>query len=383
MRWYCAIASGVLAASATAQVTPTFNDVVWATAPRDAGGVVTLRMDIYTPVAGPPVRPLVIWIHGGGWSGGTHDTPPPAASAMLARGIALASIQYRLSGEAIFPAQIHDVKGAVRYLRANAATYGIDPNRIGCWGSSAGGHLSALLGTSGSVAVIEGNTGGNLGFSSRVIATVDYFGPTDILNMNPDVTDPPGSTIDHDAPNSPESNLVGWNDPGQGIGDIRNNLGNPNPPYPTLVTLCNQVNPITWVTPDDPPFFIAHGTADTLVPLNQSTRLATALADAGVYRTYRQIVGAGHGGFGAATENAVVDFFVGRFFGGAIGVDGDLNCDGVVDVLDINPFILALADAAGYAAAFPDCSRNSADINDDGQVNVLDINAFITLVAGS
>ncbi len=127
--------------------------------------------------------------------------------------IAVASVDYRLTSQAglygafpvTFPAQIEDVKGAIRFLRANAGTYGLDPTRFGAWGSSAGGHLAALVGTSGGVAALEGTTGGNLAFSSSVQAVCGWFGPIDVLQMNPDVTTPPGSGIDHDATTSPES----------------------------------------------------------------------------------------------------------------------------------------------------------------------------------
>lgn len=370
---------GFVVAGAAAQITPTHNDVLFGVAPRDAGGTVPLFIDIYIPPGGSGPFPVLVWIHGGGWSGGTHNNPPPAAQLLLMRGIAIASISYRLSGEAIFPAQIHDVKGAVRFIRANAQTYNFNPARVGSWGSSAGGHLSALLGMSGGVAPLEGVSGGNLGYSSRVQACVDYFGPTDILHMNPDVTTPPGSTLDHDSPGSPESHLVGWDDPGQGIGNIRANLSNPAAPYPALVTMCNQVNPVTWVTPDDPPTFIGHGMADTLVPLNQSTRLAIALQTAGLAHEYRQIAGAGHGSLGASTDQAVVAFLASILL--AQNLPGDLNCDGSVGVSDIGAFVLALTNPAGYAAQFPNCSINNADLNQDGTVSVADIGPFVALLS--
>src|SRR5262249_35630047 len=146
-----------------------------------------LLLDLYLPSAGPGPFPVVVWIHGGAWLTGSRF-PAPNAAQLTSLGFAVASVDYRLTSQAgqwgaepvIFPAQIHDVKGAVRWLRANAATYNLDPARFGCWGSSAGGHLAALLATSGDVPALEGTVGGNAGFSSAVQACADFFGPTDL-----------------------------------------------------------------------------------------------------------------------------------------------------------------------------------------------------------
>lgn len=228
---------------------------VYATVPVQTG-TKDLRLDIYEPTLAPTPRPLVLWIHGGGWSGGTEDNPP--AQFLAEQGYVVASVQYRLSGEAKWPAQIQDVKGAVRWLRANAATFGIDVDRIGAWGSSAGGHLTAFLAATGEVGVVtlggttidlEGTTGGNLAFSSRIQAAVDWFGPTDFVAM-----DSFPSTIDHDAVNSPESSLLGE--------DID-----------TVLMEVASADPRTFVSLDDPPLLIQHGTADPAVPYSQSERL--------------------------------------------------------------------------------------------------------------
>lgn len=304
----------LLALPAAAQ-TPTFPNVAYA----NLGGR-DLLLDVYVPSTGSAPFPTVVWIHGGGWSGGSR-TPIPGVASLLARGIAVASVDYRLTSQAglfgafpvTFPAQIEDVKGAIRHLRANAATYGLDPTRFGAWGSSAGGHLAALIGTSGGVASLEGATGGNLAFSSAVQAAVDWFGPIDVLRMNPDVTTPPGSTIDHDATTSPESRLIGFDQPGQGIGVLRAHELDPTPPYPAFVALANALNPITWADANDPPFLIAHGTADTSVPMHQSVRLADALRAAGVPYVYSQAIGLGHG-LGGPHDVTVGLFFEQQFF---------------------------------------------------------------------
>ncbi len=375
---FIVLVSFVAVLPAVGQNPPTFNDVVFGVVPMDGGGNVTLMMDIYLPPVGRPPFPLVIWIHGGGWQGGTYNGVPASALQLRNDGVAIASTRYRLSGEAIFPAQIHDVKGAVRFLRANAATFNIDPTRFASWGSSAGGHLSALLATSSGVAALEGTSGGNLAFSSAVQVCVDYFGPTDILNMGLDVATPPGSGIDHDAPASPESKLVGWDDPGQGIGDIRANIANPAPPYPGLVTLCNQVNPITWVDASDPRTFIAHGTNDTTVPIMQSTRLDNALTAVGVPHQYTQVAGAGHGGFPASVEIAAQEFILSGFTSEKL--PGDMNCDNLVDSDDITLFVQRMTSPAAYLFVNPLCHPRNGDINTDGVVNGRDIAGFVDLL---
>ncbi len=278
-----------------------------------------LQLALRVPIGATPEQPVpcVLWIHGGGWSSGSRLPIPGIAMRLVTeRGIAVASIDYRLTSQAgqyggesvIFPAQIHDVKGAVRWLRANAATYGLDVTRFGAWGPSAGGHLSALLALSDSNDQLEGNVGGNLDRSSAIQVFADYFGPTDLLHMNLLVTTPPGSGIDHDAPGSPESRLVGWSAPGQGVGDIRAHQFDPTDPYPTLVDRITDADPIVHVEAGDPPGFIAHGEGDTSVPRACSQLLAGALAEVGVPHVLRFVAGAGHGALGEATDNAAIQF---------------------------------------------------------------------------
>ena len=211
------LVASLCSATSNAQ-TPTVNDLAYASVTNDNGTPTTLRLDLWPSTTGSGRAPVAIWIHGGAWLGGSYNSPPTALQQLLQSGFAVASVQYRLSGAAIFPAQIHDVKGAVRFLRPHADEYNLDPTRFSAWGSSAGGHLAALLATSGDVIDAEGTTGGNLTYSSRIQAAVDYFGPTDLLQMNLDVTTPPGSVIDHDAPSSPESQLIGFDGAGEGIG---------------------------------------------------------------------------------------------------------------------------------------------------------------------
>lgn len=235
-----------------------------------SGGHERQKMDLYLPKAEEKL-PLVIRIHGGAWLAGSKESEGP--QDYLRNGFAVASINYRLSQHAVFPAQIQDCKAAVRYLRVNAQKYNLDPNRFGVWGTSAGGHLAAMLGTTGDIN--EFDVGENLSVSSRVQAVVDYFGPTDFLQMEEHRL--PNGMI-HNTPDSPESKLIG--------GNIQDN--------PEKVA---KANPITYITGDDVPFLIIHGDMDPLVPHHQSELLEAALKKAGVPVLFYTVKGAGHGGF--------------------------------------------------------------------------------------
>lgn len=227
-----------------------------------------LLLDLYLPDGVDAPVPLIIWVHGGAWWAGSKEDPP--GLAIVERGYALASINYRLSQQAKFPAQIHDCKAAVRWLRANAEAYGLDATCFGAWGASAGGHLVALLGAAGTAAELEGDVGIS-GYSSQVQAVCDWFGPSDFLRMN----DSPGQ-IDHDAPDSPESQLVGA-------------------PIQKNVDLAARANPIIYITPNTPPFLIMHGDEDDVVLPNQSQLLHHALETAGISSKLVMLPGFGHG----------------------------------------------------------------------------------------
>ncbi|OGU39248.1 MAG: hypothetical protein A2X61_07120 [Ignavibacteria bacterium GWB2_35_12] len=245
-----------------------------------------LLLDIYLPKGVQKPYPTVVWIHGGAWMAGDKDGV--GCIYILNIGFAVVSINYRLSQEAIFPAQIWDCKGAVRWVRANAMKYGFNPDRIGAAGSSAGGHLVALLGTSIGVQNLEGDIGGNTEYSSDVQAVADFYGPSNFLT----IANYP-SNLDHDAPDSPESKLIG---------------------YPILDSIerAKAASPIFYVDGDEPPFLILHGTKDMTVPFHQSVELDSALRLLGQDVKFFPIEGAGHGGsgFGAdSTRNKVIEFF--------------------------------------------------------------------------
>lgn len=341
--------------------TPSFNDVVFATGALDAGGSVPLRLDIYKPAGVTQPTPLVVWIHWGGWESGSYNTDVPTwVKPLLNRGISIASVEHRLSSQAIFPAQIQDVKGAVRFLRANASSYGIDPLRIGAWGNSSGGHLAALLATSGGVTAAEGTVGGNTNQSSRVMVAADFYGPTDILNLAPDVTTPPGSYHSLDSANSPSSRLIGFAGAGQGIGVLRANRNNPAAPYPQKMALVNLANPITHISPDDPPIYIAHGTNDNIVPIKQSQRLYDALTAAGLKTTYAIVPNGIHDDLGAATDTAAINFLsteLKRTF-------GDANRDNRCDIQDLYSLATHWQQPGGWV---------HGDFNSDGWIDAVDL----------
>jgi len=246
------------------------------------GGTRTIRMHLVRPKAPSQPMPVVVYIHGGAWRQGSKEGGVSLLRSLARKGYLGATIEYRFSQEATFPAQIEDCKCAIRHLRANAKTYGLDPDRIGVWGSSAGGFLAALLGTSGGVKEFEG-TGGSPEQSSRVQAVVDWYGPTDFLTMG-------RNEIDHDAADSPESRLVG--------GPIQENREK-----------TAKASPIAYVTADDPPFLIMHGDKDNLVPLAQSERLHEALRKAGVESTLQVLPGQRHGFRDVDVQTPVETFF--------------------------------------------------------------------------
>jgi acetyl esterase/lipase len=230
-----------------------------------------LTLDLYCPkkISGP--LPVIVWIHGGGWSKGRKERCP--ATTLVDDGYAVASIDYRLTSAAPFPAQIEDCKAAVRWLRANASIYHLDSDHIGAWGYSAGGHLAALLGTSGGVRELEG-TGGNPSYSSRVQAVCDVSGPSDLARLYKEAsqssTDGSGKAV------SAVAALIG------GRGD-------------QLVTKATAASPIHYVSKDDPPFLIIHGEDDPTVPVTQAESLAAALKAAGVETTLDVVNGRRHG----------------------------------------------------------------------------------------
>ena len=292
-RFICAVTLGVFAAalsaaSATAQQAPATRPALPPAQPLPGAKMAAdleyghadgkpLLLDLYVPLKEVTGKlPLVVWVHGGGWSAGSRRNPP--ALPLLKHGFAVASVEYRLSQEAKFPAQIEDCKAALRWLRANADMYHLDPDHVGVWGSSAGGHLVAMLGATGGVTELDGANKDNADQSSKVQAVCDWFGPTDLTQFTAEATangHPPGRFDSY---------------------IMRAFLGGDPATHMDLVTLANPLHFLpAGRAVDVPPFLIMHGDRDRTVPIAQSRLLADALVHGGVPTTFRVVVGLGHG----------------------------------------------------------------------------------------
>jgi acetyl esterase/lipase len=232
------------------------------------------KLDLYVPQT-PTDKPLplVIWIHGGGWEGGSKDYC--TSLYLVGQGYAAASIEYRFSQKAKFPAQIQDCQAAIRWLRANSKLYNIDPNEFGVWGNSAGGHLVALLGTSGGKNAFR-PIGGNLDQSDRVQAVCDEYGPADF------------NTVMAQAAADQTKNVFPFNHDGDPYSAL---LG---VPLNSDIKKGNAASPVFYVSRDNPPFLILHGTKDPMVPYAQSTELTEALHKAHVNVLLQSFPGATH-----------------------------------------------------------------------------------------
>ncbi|MFS0838874.1 alpha/beta hydrolase fold domain-containing protein [Paenibacillus sp. 1P03SA] len=246
-----------------------------------------MRLNMIRPAFRQGPLPLLVYVQGSGWREQKLYEAIPQLSDFAHQGYVVASVEYRPSSEAEFPAQIQDVKSAIRYLRANAGRYGIDTDRVAIWGDSSGGHMASLAGV----------TGGGQEFLTEfekdqrvsVKAVVDFYGPCDLLQMSKYP-----SKIDHDAPGGPASLLMG--------GPIQNKKEK-----------AAAANPIGYITAEKklPPFLIMHGDRDEVVPFNQSVLLYEALRQAGQDVTFYKVKGAGHGpGFWTPEVLGVVGDFL-------------------------------------------------------------------------
>ncbi|MFC1900813.1 alpha/beta hydrolase fold domain-containing protein [Chloroflexota bacterium] len=251
---------------------------------------IPLLLDIYmpkTPIVEP--MPVIVFIHGGGWQNG--DKYPGKAEILAKRGFLGISINYRLSGVAPFPAAVEDCKCAIRWVRAHAEEYDIDPDKIGIWGSSAGGHLVMMLGCVDETAGLEGNSGW-AAHSSRVQAVCSYFGPADFTIMGRF-----GTRTEFSA----EAKFLGGT-------------------MEEIPDVYVKASPITYVSTDDPPLLMVHGNMDYTVSFKQSEHMLDAYQQEGLEATLIEVKDAGHG-FRKVTDNpvvpsieeieqAVLDFFV-------------------------------------------------------------------------
>jgi acetyl esterase/lipase len=266
-------------------------DVLISTVEYGTGGGRPLTMHLLQAQSRPAgLAPALIWVHGGAFRHGSKDSGIAKLFPFARRGYVCASIEYRLSGEATWPAQIEDCKAAVRYLRAHAAELSLDPDRIGAWGASAGGHLVAMLGVAPDHPELDG-AGGWAEHSSRVQAVCDFYGPADLLAM----VDQP-SALDHNEPDSPEGQLLG--------GTVRDRPDR-----------ARSASPVSYATGDEPPFLIFHGAEDLTVPFRQSELMYQAVGSGDA--VFHTVVGAGHGG--PAFEHPAVVSLVEAFFDRQLG----------------------------------------------------------------
>jgi len=247
-------------------VEPTERDVEYARV-----GERSLTLDIYQPQrTGDDPSPLIVWVHGGAWRSGSKKSVP--VTRLIEHGYAIASVDYRLSPEAQFPAQIHDIKAAIRYLRARAAKYHLDTNRFLVAGSSAGGHLAALTGTSNGNAELEGNVGNEIGTSSDVQAVVSFYGASNLQTILSQST-PHGLSV-----RVPALDLL---------------LGGQPTDKPELAELAS---PVTHVDATDPPLWLIHGDADPQMPFEQSEELTEAYRRLSLPVQFDVVPGGQHGG---------------------------------------------------------------------------------------
>jgi acetyl esterase/lipase len=236
-------------------------------------------LDLYLPAGDDRAAvPMAVLIHGGGFLEGSSQDMAGLARKLVAQGVAAASVNYRLAGDAPFPAGVQDVAAAVRYLRAGAAGWGVDPDRFATWGESAGGYLAAMIGVTGGTKTFDDPALGNPGVSSAVQAVVDWYGLTDFSTIQDQSRAAGcGDDLRHDTPDSPESQWLGGT-----LADV-----------PELVARSSIVRQVGSAT-SLPPFLIVHGTKDCTVPAGQSQQLRDALVARGARVTLDLVDGAAH-----------------------------------------------------------------------------------------
>ena len=242
-----------------------------------------LRLDLFIPDDVPAPRPTIMWVRGGGWSEVDKNVDHPG-EFLAQHGFVAANIEYRSSREVIAPGNVHDCKAAVRWLRANAGAYGIDPNRIGVYGGSAGGHLVALLAVTMGVKELEGN-GGNANVSSAVQAACDYCGPADLTRIA--------------IPAIRQQFSVLYEATAEYLGG----------PVEERVELARFISPLTWVSPAAAPLWIVHGDADSIVPVEESLLFYDALKKAGAPASLQIVKGGDHSWDQQLTDDKLIAFF--------------------------------------------------------------------------
>ena len=254
---------------------PTLSDILYGSV-----GDIALRLDLYEPTKRRQERPLIIWVHGGAWRSGSKSGVPIVK--LREQGFAIASVDYRLSPVAKFPAQTHDIKSAIRFLRANADRFGVDPNRFVLAGSSAGGHLAVLAAVSDGVPELSGNLGVVEKISSSVQAAVSFYGAGNLQTILSQST-PFGLDV-----RVPALQLF---------------LGGQPEQQPTLARLAS---PVEHIDSRDPPLWLFHGDQDPQMPINQSHELVGAYNKVGLPVHFEVVYGGKHGGAGFFTDEQLL-----------------------------------------------------------------------------
>jgi len=244
-------------------------------------GTQALKLDLYQPKKLTQATPILIFIHGGGWKKGKKEDYLIYLLAFARRGYVTASISYRLAPKALFPAAVEDVKCAVRWLRAHAGEYHIDPNKIAVIGGSAGGHLAMMIGYSSDVAELNGECGAD-SVTSRVQAVVNLYGPANL-------------TTEYARTHKLTVNFIGQ-------------------PYDSIPKIYQQASPFSYLTEDDPPTLIFHGTKDELVPVSQSDSLKRMLDATGIINEYHRLKWWPHTMDLAQSVNEYCQYYMNAFF---------------------------------------------------------------------
>jgi acetyl esterase/lipase len=283
-------------------LTPTYSNVDYV-----GNGNTKQMLDLYIPAGVTTPTALIIHIHGGAFMMGSKGVAEqPSFVTFFNNGYICADINYRLSGDTLWPAQIHDCKAAVRFLKAHAAQYHVDTCRIGVIGESAGGNLASMLGTTGGVAELEGLHLGSIQATSRVQAVVDLFGPINFLTMDAEAL-ALGFVINTNSATSPESKLMGA-------------------PVQTIPELVTKANPTTYISADDAAFFISAGDADQNIPYTQGQNLCAAMVPVigSTRASFELMAGQGHGGsfWHNTTQDAKYLAFFNTFLDGNCGSMG-------------------------------------------------------------
>lgn len=293
---------------------PRFEDVPYARVTLENGQDYTLKLDIYQAPGQSSPGPCIVYIFGGGWMWGEYKQVTQKAVycrdlvRLTKEGYTVVCPDYRLVSQSIFPACINDVKGVIRFLKANGKKYNIDPDRIGALGNSAGGHLAAMLALSAGCRELEGNVGGNLSYDSSIKAAALFYAPADLCRIihtsaaalsgpPKDLTGTEIENVGNDSADVIPALIVGYTGPGRSLYTLNQVLESNDPSNPDwhFIELTKKCSPITYVSADCPPVAIFQGGHDPIVDPDQSEILYHALVKAGADATFMAYSNGGHG----------------------------------------------------------------------------------------